>query len=320
MEKRQESRLGQHCAHVAKRHLSHIAVEYKRRNIRKRLDGRRRTICCGNAVYDLRDAGLEVLHELDVKAAQRAFEHAGIWDDVGRLATGKLTHGQCDLLGRRHFASDKLLERQMHMHAGRDGVDANLGARAMAALALKRDTKTVHARERRAAVEHQAERRLAIDMHGKGDLRTRVLQQTVGDGGAGTLKGFLARLEQQLDRSVGINKLCLARFEHTSRTKQRRRVHIVTASVHAAVGGCKGLAGFLGNGQGVHVATQHDDRTGLLIRADAIALGRGGTGADKAHNAGTIDERSKWDVHLGQARLDIRRGLREAITQLGHLM
>ena len=43
----------------------------------------------------------------------------------------------------------------MHMHAGRDGVDANLGARAMAALALKRDTKTVHARERRAAVEHQ---------------------------------------------------------------------------------------------------------------------------------------------------------------------
>ncbi len=33
----------------------------------------------------------------------------------------------------------------MHMHAGRDGVDANLGARAMAALALKRDMKTVHA-------------------------------------------------------------------------------------------------------------------------------------------------------------------------------
>ena len=63
------------------------------------------------------------------------------------------------------------------------------------------------------------------------------------------------------------------------------------------------LAGFLGNGQGVHVATEHDDRTGLLIRADAITLGRGGTGADKAHNAGTIDERGKRDVHLGQARL-----------------
>lgn len=45
-----------------------------------------------------------------------------------------------------------------------------------------------------------------------------------------------------------------------------------------------------------------------------------GTGADKAHNAGTIDERGKWDVHLGQARLDIRRGLWEAITQLGHLV
>lgn len=71
---------------------------------------------------------------------------------------------------------------------------------------------------------------------------------------------------------------------------------------------------------GVHVATKHDDRTSLLIRADAIALGRGGTGADKAHNAGTINERGKWDVHLGQARLDIRRGLWEAITQLGHLV
>ena len=97
-------------------------------------------------------------------------------------------------------------------------------------------------------------------------------------------------------------------------------MHIVSACVHAAVGGCKGLAGFLGNGQGVHVATEHDDRTGLLIRADAIILGRGGTGADKAHNAGTIDERGKRDVHLGQARLDIRRGLWEAITQLGHLV
>ena len=49
-------------------------------------------------------------------------------------------------------------------------------------------------------------------------------------------------------------------------------------------------------------------------------MGRGGTGADKAHNAGTINERGKWDVHLSQARLDIRRGLWEAITQLGHLV
>lgn len=190
----------------------------------------------------------------------------------------------------------------------------------MAALALKRDAKTVHARKRRAAVEHQTKRRLAVDMHGKGRLRARVLEQTVGDGSACSLKGLLARLEQQLNRSVGINKLCLARFEHTSRTKQRRRVHIVTASVHAAVGGCKGLAGFLGNGQGVHVATKHNDRTGLFVRADAIALGRGGTGTDKAHNTGTIDERGKRDVHLGQARLDIRRGLREVVTKFGRPM
>lgn len=191
----------------------------------------------------------------------------------------------------------------------------------MAALALKRDAKTVHARERRAAVEHQAKRRLAIDMHGKGGLGTRVLQQTVGDGGAGTLKGFLTRLEQQFDGGIGVDKLGLAGLEQARRTKQRRRVHIVTTSMHAAIGGCKGLAGFLGNGQGIHVATEHDDRTGLLVRARTVTPSSScRAGADKAHNAGTIDERSKWDIHLGQARLDIRRGLREAITQLGHLV
>ena len=98
-------------------------------------------------------------------------------------------------------------------------------------------------------------------------------------------------------------------------------MHIVTASMHAAIGGCKGLAGFLDNGQGIHIASEHDDRSGLLVLARAIALsGRGRTGTDQAHNAGTIDERGKWDVHLGQACLDIRRGLWEAITQLGHLV
>lgn len=90
--------------------------------------------------------------------------------------------------------------------------------------------------------------------------------------------------------------------------------------MHAAISRCKGLAGFLDNGQGIHVAAQHNDRTGLFVRADAIALGRGGTGTDKAHNAGTIDERGKWDVHLVQARLDIRRGLWDVVTEFGHPM
>ncbi len=108
-------------------------------------------------------------------------------------------------------------------------------------------------------------------MHGKGDLRARVLQQTVGDGGAGTLKGFLARLEQQLNRGVGINKLSLARFEHTSRTKQRRRVHIVTASMHAAVDRGKRLARLFRDGKSIHVTAQHDDRAGLIVRARTVA-------------------------------------------------
>ena len=176
------------------------------------------------------------------------------------------------------------------MHARRDGVDANLGAGTVATLALERDAETVHARKRRAPIEHQAKRRLAVDMHGKGRLRARVLQQAVGDGCACPLKGLLARLEQQFDGGIGVDELGLASFEQARRTKQRRRVHIVTASMHAAIGGCKGLARFLDNGQGIHVATQHNDRAGLLVLARAIALsGRGRTGTDQANDAGTVD-------------------------------
>lgn len=102
------------------------------------------------------------------------------------------------------------------------------------------------------------------------------------------LKGLLARLEQQLDGSVGLHKLGLAGLEQARRTKQGRRVHIVTASMHAAIGGCKGLAGFLDNGKGIHIASEHDDRSGLLVLARAIALS-GRTGTDQANGAGTVD-------------------------------
>ena len=158
-------------------------------------------------------------------------------------------------------------------------------------------------------------------MHGKGRLRARVLEQAVGDGSACSLKGLLARLEQQLDGSVGLHKLGLSGLEQTGRAEQRRRMHIVTASMHAAVGRGERLARLFGNGQGIHVATKHDDRSGLLVLARAIALsGRGRTGTDQANDAGAIDERAKRDVHLGQARLDIRRGLREVVTKFGRPM
>ena len=50
-------------------------------------------------------------HELDIEAAQRSLEHAGVGNDVGSLTAGKLTNGKCNFLGRRHLAGDKLLER-----------------------------------------------------------------------------------------------------------------------------------------------------------------------------------------------------------------
>ena len=79
----------------------------------------------------------------------------------------------------------------------------------------------------------------------------------------------------------------------------------------------KGSPDSSATGKRIHVAAQHNDRTGLFVRADAIALGRGGTGADKAHNAGTIDERGMGDVHLVQTCLDIGRRLRKIVTELG---
>ena len=191
----------------------------------------------------------------------------------------------------------------------------------MATLALERDAETVHARKRRAPIEHQAERRLAVNVHGKSRLRTRVLEQAVGDGRACPLKGLLARLEQQFDGGIGVDELGLAGFEQARRTKQRRRVHIVAAGMHAAIGGCEGLAGFLDNGQGIHIASEHDDRSGLLVLARAIALcGRGRTGTDQANDAGTVDERGMGDVHLVQTCLNIGRRLRKIVTELRHLV
>ena len=158
-------------------------------------------------------------------------------------------------------------------------------------------------------------------MHGKGSLGARVLQQAIGDGSAGSLKGLLTRLEQQFDGGIGVDKLGLAGLEQTGRAEQRRRMHIVATSVHAPVGGSERLARFLDNGQGIHVAAKHDNRTGLLVRARTIALSsRGRTGTDQANNTGAVDKRGMGNVHLVQTCLDIGRRLRKIVTELGRLM
>lgn len=135
------------------------------------------------------------------------------------------------------------------------------------------------------------------------------------------LKGLLTRLEQQFDGGISVDKLGLAGLEQTGRAEQRRRMHIVATSVHAAVGGSERLTRFLDNGQGIHVAAKHDNRTGLLVRARTIALSsRGRTGTDQANNTGTVDKRGIGNVHLVQTCLDIGRRLRKIVTELGRLM
>ena len=158
-------------------------------------------------------------------------------------------------------------------------------------------------------------------MHGEGSLGTRVLEQAIGNGGAGALKGLLTRLEQQLDRGVGLYKLCLAAFKQTSRAKQRRRVHIVAAGVHTAIGGSEGLARLLGNRQGIHIAAEHDDRARLLVRARTVTLsGDCRAGTDEANDTGAVNKHAIGNSHLIQACLDIGRRLWKVVTELGSLM
>ena len=136
-------------------------------------------------------------------------------------------------------------------------------------------------------------------MHGERGLGARILEQAVGNGGTGALKGLLTRLEQQLDRGVCLHKLCLTRLEQSGRAKQRRCVHIVAAGVHAAIGGGKRLARLLGNRQGIHIAAEHDDRARLLVRARTVTLsGDCRTGADEANDTGAIDKHAIGNVHL----------------------
>ena len=98
-------------------------------------------------------------------------------------------------------------------------------------------------------------------------------------------------------------------------------MHIVTASMHAAIGGCKGLAGFLGNGKGIHVAAEHDDRTGLLVRARTVTPSSScRAGTDKANDTGAVDKHGIGNIHLVQTRLDKGGRLRKVVTQLGHLV
>ena len=177
------------------------------------------------------------------------------------------------------------------MHARRDGVDANLGARPVTTLALERDAKTVYTRKCRAAIEHQAERRLTVDVHGKGSLGARVLEQAVGDGSAcpskvsspGWNSNFTVALASTSSASRALSKRA---------APSRAVAYIVAAGMHATVGGSERLARFLGNGQGIHVAAKHDNRTGLLVCARTIALSsRGRTGTDQANNTGAVDKR-----------------------------
>ena len=97
--------------------------------------------------------------------------------------------------------------------------------------------------------------------HDRG-VHLRVFQQAVFQHVQRTLKNLLGRLEFQLHGAfdlvfVGLQQLC--------RAQHHGGVHIVAAAVHLA-GQLRGklLAGFLLQGQRVHVTAQQDGLAGAL--------------------------------------------------------
>ena len=208
----------------------------------------------------------------------------------------------------------------MHVHARGDGIDADLGAGTVTALALERDAEPIDARERRVAVEHKPDRRLAVHVHGKPGRRRRALEQPVGNGGTGTLKGLLAGLEQQLDGTAELRHLFFARLEQLGGAEQRRGMHVMPAGMHAAVLARKGLTRLLGNGQRVHVAAKQDGVAAIDIGRRAILGNSRGTFADQCDDAVAVNECAERNAHLAQAFLHIGARLRQVVGKLRDLM
>ena len=145
-----------------------------------------------------------------------------------------------------------------------------------------------------------------------GHVHLRGLEQAVLDGGAGTEEGLLTRLEHELDGTELCN-LGLAGLEQASGTQQRGGVQVVPAGVHAPAGGGEGLAGLLGNGQGVHVRAKQDGGTGLLVRSRAVARGsRLRAAADERDHAGAVHRRAEGNPQLLQVLPHKSARLRQA--------
>ena len=191
--------------------------------------------------------------------------------------------GQHSLLRGSQFPGMNLLKRQQNVGRGGQGIDAVLGRRAMAALTLYPDGEIIRRRStdtgsahndhtgghgnRRCHMEHQ--RRIGLG----------VFQNTAGDHVLCALENLFRRLEHQFHRAGDFLLVGLQQFR---RAQQNGRVQIVAAGMHGTVFAGKFLAGFLGNGQCIHIRPEEEYLSRLPAahrhhKTGLAAVGRGVT-------------------------------------------
>ena len=160
-------------------------------------------------------------------------------------------------LARGDFAGLQLLQGNVDVAHGVDGVHALVGTGAVAAAALDADGEGV-ARSGQRALERQQRTagQLRVDVDGKGGVHLGVFQHAFLHHLQSALAGFLTGLEHQLD---GALQPVLVFLEDLGRAQQHGRVQVMPAAVrHARHLGRKFQPAFLLHGQCVHVGAQQN--------------------------------------------------------------
>ena len=255
-----------------------------------------------NFGHALVDKGADLL--LRVYGADSAPHIGSIRDDIGSLAGLEPAGGEYTEPGGVQLAAVDLLQGNVDVRRCGDGVDAGVGHGAMPALAVHNDVVLLAAGHGDAAARHQhhtgGQGHPGQHMEHDRCVHFGIFQQAAVYHVQRTLKDLLCGLELQLYRALD---LVLMLLEQLGCTQHHGGVHIVAAAVHFA-GQLRGklLAGFLLQGQSVHVAAQQDHLAGTLAPC-------------KRHHA-ALAAILRGVAHLGQRLFDQCLGLGQVKAHL----
>ena len=241
------------------------------------------------------DEGADLL--LRVHGADGAPHIGSIRDDVGGLACLEPAGGEHAKACGVQLAAVDFLQGNVDVRRCGDGVDAGVGHGAVAALAVYNDVVLLAAGHGDAAARYQhhtgGQGHPSQNMEHDCCVHLGVLQQATVYHIQRALKDLLCGLELQLYRALD---LVLVLLEQFGCAQHHGGVHIVAAAVHLA-GQLRGklLAGFLLQGQRVHIAPQQDHLAGAFA-------------ACKRHHA-ALAAVLRSVAHLGQRLFDQCFGL-----------